>query len=102
MPSNRSEGEKPWLRDLAISFVTDAVHPMGTLWAESYRCLSYCRGVGGRCEKISLVTLIAVTMCGTAEATKDHLNEHSLCYSSQLGSQAPSRDRSTRAESGLC
>jgi hypothetical protein len=41
-------------------------------------------------------------MCGTAEATKDHLNEHSLCYSSQLGSQAPSRDRSTRAESGLC
>ena len=47
-------------------------------------------------------TLVAVTMCGTAEATKDHLNEHSLCYSSQLGSQAPSRDRSTRAESGLC
>ena len=43
-------------------------------------------------------TLVAVTMCGTAEATKDHLNEHSLCYSSQLGSQAPSRDRSTRAE----
>ena len=41
-------------------------------------------------------------MCGTAEATKDHLNEHSLCYSSQLGSQAPSLDRSTRAESGLC
>ena len=47
-------------------------------------------------------TLVAVTMCGTAEATKDHLNEHSLCYSSQLGYQAPSRDRSTRAESSLC
>ena len=72
-----------------------------------------CDGARSNCNVVCVdctwpcATLVAVTMCGTAEATKDHLNEHSLCYSllehsSQLGSQAPSRDRSTRAESGLC
>ena len=35
-PSNRSERGKPWLRDLAISFVTDAADPRGL----SSRCLS--------------------------------------------------------------
>ena len=46
------KGGKPWLRGLAISFVTDAVDPTGDFLLGVYR-----RGVGGRCEKISLVTL---------------------------------------------
>ena len=54
-PLNRIGRGKPWLRDLAISFVTDVVDPtcilgeIGTSHVDVYR-----RGVGGRCVKISL------------------------------------------------